>query len=352
MIIMKQEWKLVGGLLLSSVVMSSQVAVLAQQKPVEEKGVVISQQRIMQDPDNPHGKLPPDTFVFVSSEMNFDGKLVKGAPYSAEAVTETVQTLGDGNRIVNKSSALIYRDSEGRTRREYTFKAIGALPIEDAPQMVSINDPVAGVNYSLDTRSKTAHKMAPMQFKFKISSDGEKPPEGAGVRVGPERTEMRIERSPVPPGGTAERVEVLPEVFVRHAPGPGVSAGVGGGVVMQWKAAGSKKDAKVENLGKQTVEGVEAEGSRTTFTIPAGEVGNERAIEIVSESWYSPELQVIVMSRNSDPRVGETTYRLTNINRAEQPKSLFEVPGDFTVQEPQFGPPGSKMRMKKPGIEE
>ncbi|HJP95059.1 MAG TPA: hypothetical protein VJ875_24065, partial [Pyrinomonadaceae bacterium] len=94
-----------------------------------------------------------------------------------------------------------------------------------------------------------------------------------------------------------------------------------------------------EKLGKQMIEGVEAEGTRTTSTIPAGEIGNDRPIEIVSERWYSPELQLVVMTRHSDPRSGETTYKLTNISRIEPAKSLFEVPPGFTVKEMQFGPP-------------
>jgi len=97
-----------------------------------------------------------------------------------------------------------------------------------------------------------------------------------------------------------------------------------------------KKDAKntqKESLGNQTIEGVQAEGTRFTTTIPAGEIGNEQPIEIVSESWFSPELQTVVMTRHSDPRTGETTYRLTNINRSEPARSLFEVPSDYTIQE-------------------
>ena len=93
------------------------------------------------------------------------------------------------------------------------------------------------------------------------------------------------------------------------------------------------KNRKTESLGKQVVEGVEAEGTRTTLTIPAGEMGNEQPIQIVLEKWYSPELQAIVMSRNNDPLVGETIYRLTNINRSEPARSLFEVPADYTVKE-------------------
>jgi hypothetical protein len=107
------------------------------------------------------------------------------------------------------------------------------------------------------------------------------------------------------------------------------------------KTGGPNANEVKEELGKQNIEGVEAEGTRTTVTIPAGEIGNERAIEIVSERWYSPELQLVVMTRHSDPRSGETTYKLTNINRSEPAKSLFEVPADYTIKE---GPTSAKGR--------
>jgi hypothetical protein len=351
---MKRESKMAGGLFLTAILLVCQVATFAQQKPVPaESGVVIAHQRVMQGPDDPGQPLPPDTFIFVASEMNFDGKLVKGAPYSAEAVTESVQTLGDGNRIVNKTTAMVYRDSEGRTRREHTLTALGPFATKgDAPQTIAINDPVAGVNYALDPRTKTAHKMAPMTFKFKMAG----PPEEMERTLGPPdapaapstaRTEIRIERSPAP-GVTADRVEGQAEVFLRQAPPapPGAE-----GMVMRWQG-GSAKEAKSEPLGKQVIEGVEAEGTRTTITIPAGEIGNERAIEMVSERWYSPELQVVVMTKHTDPRMGETSYRLTNINRSEQPKSLFEVPADYTVKETSLGGAVQKMRMRKPGTEQ
>ena len=106
-----------------------------------------------------------------------------------------------------------------------------------------------------------------------------------------------------------------------------------------------------ENLGKQTIEGVEAEGTRSTITIPAGEIGNERPIEIVSERWYSPELQMVVMTRHSDPRTGEMTYKLTNINRTEPAKSLFEVPSDYTIKEG-FQAPAMAPRIRKLNPEE
>src|SRR3989442_14565857 len=150
---MKREWKFLAGILFSALVLASAISIFGQQKPGSDRDVVFTRERSLQGPDGPPP--PGDTFVFVASEMNFDGKLVKGAPYSAEAVTESAQTLGDGNRIVNRSTASVYRDSEGRTRREQTLKAIGPFAGE-APQTIFINDPVAGVNYTLDSRTHVA----------------------------------------------------------------------------------------------------------------------------------------------------------------------------------------------------
>jgi TonB family protein len=101
-----------------------------------------------------------------------------------------------------------------------------------------------------------------------------------------------------------------------------------------------------ESLGKQTIEGVEAEGTRTTVTFPAGMMGNERPINIVSERWYSPELQTVVMTKHSDPRFGETSYRLTNINRSEPARTLFEVPSDYTLKAEESHPRQMRMMRK------
>jgi hypothetical protein len=88
-----------------------------------------------------------------------------------------------------------------------------------------------------------------------------------------------------------------------------------------------------EDLGQQMIDNVLATGTRMTTELPAGTIGNEQAIRIVSEQWFSPELQLLVLTRHSDPRVGETTYRLTGIVRTEPAHSLFEVPADYTLHE-------------------
>lgn len=309
------------GLLAALTLLAFATVAFAQQ-PTE--GLVIKQ-RIIQGPEG--APPPPDAnFVFMASE-SFGGKTVKGAPYSAEAVTESIQTLADGNRIVNRITSSVYRDSEGRTRRDQSFKGLGIFGAsgEEPTQTTFINDPVAGVTYTLDSRSRTAHKSVPFTFEFH--------------RKPGETIEGRTFEFKVAPGAAAGASGNVIMTAPLPAPGPGLRVphpGVGpeGATTFVFKStkSGNANEVK-EQLGKQLVEGVEAEGTRTTVTIPAGDIGNERAIEIVSERWYSPELQLVVMSRHSDPRVGETTYKLTNINRTEPAKSLFEVPVGYTVKE-------------------
>jgi hypothetical protein len=245
-------------------------------------------------------------FTFVNSEFSFD-KLVKGAPYSAQAVTEMTQILSDGNRIVNTNTAAVYRDGEGRTRREQTLRTIGNFSAAAEPvQSISINDPVAGVAYVLEPHSHMARKIQGLHIQATS---------GAGYKVSS-------------PGGEGEN-------FTFNTTPGGVVQLTRATVEARTSEGKEKKGWLKEDLGTQTIEGVNATGTRTTITIPAGQIGNERAIEIIDERWFSADLQTMVMTRHSDPRSGETVYRLTNINRVEPDHSLFEVPADYTVHEQQ-----------------
>ena len=339
--------KRVSGLLAAAMSLAFATAAFAQQ-PAE--GIFLKQQRVIQGPEG--APPPPDANILFVATESFGGKTVKGAPYSAESVTETIQTLADGNRIINRITSSLYRDSEGRTRREQTLKGLGILGGGEEPlTRIFINDPVTGVTYSLDTSSHTAHKS--MAFKFQLNG---KP----GVEG--QQFEFKVAPGTAGAAGTARSMILTAPIGASPAgaplPPPNVDhftmraeAGVVGTYV--FKTAPGAKDGVEEQLGKQMIEGVEAEGTRTTITIPAGEIGNERPIEIVSERWYSPELQLTVMSRHSDPRTGETTYKLTNINRAEPAKSLFEVPAGYTLTDgSQLGPAPGLIRTRKPNPEE
>src|SRR5262249_24574931 len=95
--------------------------------------------------------------------LSFDvGEPVKGAPYTAEATTEIVQVLADGNRIVRKAHASIGRDSRGRTRREQTLTAIAGIAVAGNPaRVISITDPDSHMTYVLDPAQRVATKLPP-----------------------------------------------------------------------------------------------------------------------------------------------------------------------------------------------
>lgn len=238
----------------------------------------------------PHGP----GFNLLSSEMRFGDKTVTGQPFSAQVEIDSTRTLADGTRSTHKGTGVIYRDSDGRTRHEMTLGVLGPFASAgDPPQMVFINDPVASTHYALDATNRTARKMT-------------------------------LPSSKRPPRALNEQSEQSG----RHQPPP--------------------FDIKTESLGKQVIEGIEAEGTRSVITIPAGVHGNDSPVEVVSERWYSQELQTVVMSKHSDPRMGEHVYRLTNIKREEPARTLFEVPADYQIQEGGFGPGRGRRGPRQP----
>src|SRR5262245_30812361 len=209
------------------------------------------------------------------------GKTVTGAPFTASAVSESNRTLADGTKISQKVQSTLYRDAQGRVRKETTLPAIGPLAASGAPKsLVFIRDPVAGTSYILDASKKIAHKLPQRPEKAAGTSSAESDTPGKGRESHP----------------------------------------------------GSANVTK-ESLGSQTINGIVAEGTRYARTIPAGHVGNDKPVTIVSEEWYSPDLQIIVQSKRSDPFVGDTTYNVTSIQRSAPASTLFTVPSDYTVKD-------------------
>src|SRR4030095_1140428 len=257
-------------------------------------------------------------------------RIVKGAPFSAETISENVQILADGNRILRRSISRIYRDSEGRFRRENMPKQCGVPGgVVEMPESIEITDPRAVAQFVLNPKNNTfRHSVFKLAFDWKLQNeklklkaeklklDNEltrKSREVARVDLQAKRKEQRALRQENLEDRRkkiAERNAELEMGDVRSDP---------------------KRDAKIETLGVQNIEGVTAEGTRTTTTIPAGAIGNELPIEVVYERWYSQDLQMIVLSRHTDPRFGEQTYRLSNIGRTEPPISLFSPPGDYKL---------------------
>ncbi len=215
------------------------------------------------------------------------GKTVTGAPFTATAVTQSTRALADGTKITNKNQITLYRDSQGRFRKEGTMPPLGDLAESQPHSFIVIQDPVASKSYILNPDKKIAHVMDNSNRGYKGGKPGPDF-EGAGEPTNPNVTK--------------------------------------------------------ESLGTQTIGGVSAQGTRYTHVIPAGKIGNDKPITITREVWYSPDLQMVVQSKHSDPRFGESSYSLTNIQRTEPAASLFTVPSDYTVQQ---GKPGKGMRRGK-----
>ena len=231
---------------------------------------------------------------------------IQGAPYSATIKNENIQTLGDGNRIVQTSTGNTARDSQGRTRQDESLPPIGNLSATDAPHLVFIQDPVAQIAYVLNLTDKTAQKMPALHPNMST-------PDHAigGVEV-------------VDGGPGHVMIQMRDGVSTGGMPPPGI-------MMQKTFITGDQSQAKTEDLGSQTMEGVLVTGVRTTHTIPAGEIGNDKPISIVTEVWTSPDLKTIVYSKRSDPRMGEQTFQLKNIVRTDPDASLFTVPSDFKI---------------------
>jgi hypothetical protein len=215
-----------------------------------------------QQPPPPPGRGPGGPFAERIELMGFEGlnpgKVVKGAPFSATASSETTQTLQDGTTIHRTTSSTLYRDSQGRSRREITLSGFGPLQTSGkARTMITIGDPVAGAHYLLDPEQKVAHRMTPKGGKRGAWADG--------------------------------NAQAFDQKMQKH--------------MAKEEASG---ELQKESLGTQSISGVNAEGTRITRTIPAGQIGNDKPIQIVFERWYSPDLQMVVKSTRSDPRFGTT----------------------------------------------
>jgi hypothetical protein len=233
-----------------------------------------------------------------SGHMGFGGPggpqhTVTGAPYTGVEVTTRQQILAGGNVIQSQQQSTIYRDSQGRVRTESTVQHTQAGAGQTPTTVVTVHDPVAGVMRRIDAQNRVVHESAIR-------------PGGPG-------------RGPNPNGAA-----------------PGTRTFSGRGPNGQRPA---DPNVTTETLGLQTVNGVPANGTRITRTIPAGAMGNAQAIQSVREVWTSVDLKVPVMVKTSDPRFGTTVTQLTNINRSEPDAALFQAPAGYTVQRAPAGRP-------------
>jgi hypothetical protein len=269
----------------------------------QDGGVVVLKRQL--------GGFAGDPVVMMGVKSGVMGPAVKGAPYSALETIENTQTLADGTHINRTTQTMVFRDSAGRMRRE-------------TPDSVTIWDPVANVSYALDPKSQTA-----MKLPLGLNTLGPVLNEQRGANGQTMRFVYRAagvataDAAPLPP---------LPPPM----PPPGAQAGdtffLSTGAMPGLSAMQVKLTPKSEPLGQQTIEGVNAEGTRITSTIEAGQIGNDRPIQIVDERWYSHDIETAVKSMHSDPHTGQESLQLTNISRVEPTPDLFQVPPGYQVQ--------------------
>ena len=234
-----------------------------------------------------HGPGPGGPGGMMHDEIG-EGKVVTGVPMSGDLIVTRDTTLADGNHIHTENQTKVYRDADGRIRREIGFELNTPTTGAAKRNMIVITDPVAGKRYVLNPQNKTAHVM-PLHLPTKW-------------------------QGPPPPDGEA---------------GP------------KW-AKHDDANFNREQLGTKTVNGLQAEGTRMTRTIPAGKIGNEKPIEVVTDRWYSTDLQLPLTTTHTDPMMGTVTTNLTNINRTPPDASLFQVPSDYKTE---TGKPGDAVYM-------
>lgn len=219
-------------------------------------------------------------------------EVVKGEPYEAQAVTETKRTLADGSHITQSSTATVARDNDGRTVRSQTFG--------NSPTVTTIYDPVARTRTDYASDSRVANVLT-------LPAQGSLPSGVAIAQV------ARFSGSVVGPAGSGGDVFFMQGQLVASQ-------------------MSNKANSATESLGTKTIEGIDVVGTRTTTTIPAGAMGNDEELTITHETWYSPELKLDVLSTQNDPRFGQMTYSLTNIQRNEPEAALFQVPADYKIE--------------------
>jgi len=258
--------------------------------------------------------------LFVAGEQLEQERIVQGAPYCADAVHETVQQLADGNRIVQKQSSRQCRDGQGRTRQEVSTRAGGTR--------VFLRDPVAKENWVLDPERKLAVKLdlprQPLAIPDPKFTDRMKE-WGDQFRKWGETFKEKLKLGgdvPPPP-------ELPPIAEPRMVVAPPHFDGMPGPIAFHARLIGPRGAGTTTVLQGEQIEGVRADGKRTTWTIEAGKIGNEKPITIVNEVWSSPELGITLRTRDVDPMVGEDTFRVQNVARGEPDAQLFRVPAEF-----------------------
>jgi hypothetical protein len=205
---------------------------------------------------------------------------VLNAPYSAERRFTSIDTKADGTTNPTETGGSEARDSQGRTysagERLWTYIDHGKSVLK-REMLYRVDDPVANTETRWDSTSKEVKVI----HLPKNTSDGNAPEAGCP--------------------------SVCPDI--------------------------DDSFFKVEKLGRRMIEGVEADGERKSYTVPVEQGHNDHPIVVVHETWYCPELKIIVLETNNDPRSGQTTSQLLNVIRGEPDVSKYRPPADYIVND-------------------
>jgi hypothetical protein len=237
--------------------------------------------------------------------LEFERKLVKGAPFSAILTVEITQPGADGSNRTRTATSLIFRDAEGRTRRDrMPIQTSPSAPSADQqPQNSTINDPVTGFTYGLDHGARLYRRAS---FRPWAAAGSDEPAVVLAPSLNSAAPRSNSQSLPLPM--TSDTRQTLKK-----------------------SAIVASSEINNESLGEREVEGVKAEGTRISTSIPAGAQGNEQPMEIIIERWYFPALQTPVLIKRSDPRFGEIVYRLSEIKRGEPSSTLFVLPSGYRI---------------------
>jgi hypothetical protein len=259
-------------------------------------------------------------------------------PYTIEFKTTHVQTLANGTTITTETKEVMARDQEMR-RMNATTNA----PTDDRPAItiVRVNDPATGDEISWNSETKVAHDVrrplgdqrhgcwATPDGHYKANYGGNAnagapmqplqplpPPADAGPVVSPLAQNNTAPHFPTV--STGPDGQDITMIGVKHVPGEAPPAHV-------------EHNVTREDLGIDTIMGVEVHGSRSTVTTPAGSQGNDQPLVRSDEVWMAPSLGMVLRSISDDPRMGKTNREAVSVDLNVPDPALFQPPAGYRI---------------------
>jgi len=303
-------------------------------------------------------QIAPPPIAISSAMLGLSGPLgaqpALGKPICADFVTEHHQSFIDGNRISRSTNSSIYRDAQGRIRRDSQLSVPGLPAGFSAATFITIVDHQLGYSYVLDPQEMVAHRYelngAGPSYVARLNAQGT-----GNTLLSPDSQKAGgSEANPASAAPSESRWRL--HVFSAHrnrGPSDASAAAAGSGSTANQLGSSflpedsgfasaptmridqpflaAPNPVRTENLGEQVILGFRVHGTRVITTLPAGQIGNDRPIDIVSEQWFSPDLELVMRSLHRDPWAGEFTTTVTKVSRGDQPASLFEVPAPYRI---------------------